>query len=80
MTSWFKVVDARLLDMRVLGSLLSMNACNHLLQDGIFPASQFLTVDETHYIHFSGLEERHEFSAFQSMRIGFATLPLDRYS
>ena len=57
--------------------------CGHyedafVVQDGIFPASSFQTVDDAHYFFFSGSEERHEHSEVQSMRIGFATLPRDR--
>jgi hypothetical protein len=47
-------------------------------KDGVFPASQFVTVGDEHWIYYGGSSERH-YSIGRDMRIGLAKIRLDGF-
>ncbi len=49
------------------------------LKDGVEVASNFLTVDDRHWIYFSGKPERHQFSQNYEQKIGLAVVDRDRF-
>jgi hypothetical protein len=47
-------------------------------KDGIKPPAQIITYNDEHWIYYAGMSERH-YSRGRDLKIGLATLPLDRF-